>query len=147
MKIKESSTIQRSAVPSTKSTTSKRSAGTSVSLISIYYYPELTSRIQVSIKVEERDVKPSLTTDGKKPTSRARNDDLPEEFTENKAWRILMSSLFRYIATTDQVFNINDSVMLRSLQILCSHFYSNTGVTITITTSSPVFRLVSASLL
>lgn len=96
----------------------------------------------MTIKSEDLDIS-SLDVSSKKMSKKVCNKDLPKEYTKNGAWGILIKTLIRYIATTSKVFNISDKVLINALEVLCDHFYSDTGIEMVITPTSVPFRLVS----
>lgn len=102
--------------------------------------------MQVVVKSEEGDIKPFSKAEGKmksKPRNKVTNQDLPPEYLKNDAWRTLICSLIRYVATTGQVFSMADDFLIRALTILCEYYYSGTGIVVDITTRSPEFILVN----
>lgn len=96
----------------------------------------------MSVKNEEFETS-TLPVANKRKSKNVTNADLPDEFTKNGAWGILIKTLVRYIATTSKVFNISDKVLIDALEVLCEHFYSETGIAVAITPTSVPFRLVS----
>ena len=98
------------------------------------------------MKSKESNIKLTSRANDKravKPRSKATNQDLPVEYLQNDAWRILIFSLIRYLATTGQVFNVDDTFLIRALTILCEHYFGGTGLVIAITIRSAEFILVN----
>lgn len=99
------------------------------------------------VKSEEGDIKPWSNANHNiksKPRHKVTNQDLPPEYLKNDAWRALICSLIRYVATTSQVFSMTDASMIRALTVLCNYYYSETGIVANITNRSPEFLLVNA---
>ncbi|KAF7966671.1 hypothetical protein HWV62_37521 [Athelia sp. TMB] len=84
----------------------------------------------------------SVTLFDKKASAKITNNDLPVLYLEHGAWCIVVMTTIRYIATTDEVFNVKDSTMICVLTIVTSVIYGPAGIDLVpITPSSAPFRL------
>ncbi|KAF7985441.1 hypothetical protein HWV62_5177 [Athelia sp. TMB] len=98
------------------------------------------STTMVTIKSEKPGS--SVSISDKKASTKITNKDLPVLYLEHGAWRIVVMTTIRYIATTDEVFNVKDGTMVRVLTIVTSVIYGPAGIDLVpITPSSAPFRL------
>lgn len=92
------------------------------------------------------DVKENIVLLPTKNTALAKrvcNGDLPKLWVENNGWRILISSLIRFLATTSNIFNVEDALLIRAITTLCGFYYGGVLDGGVITNTCPAFKLVS----